>query len=119
MPYQRPRIPIGERRERVTVQILTGSSDDGLGGQTTGKWKPLVETWAAVTPLDERDKEALRAQQMTATHAYHVAIPYTTQVTPEHRLLWRDKTLQIHTVTDDESRRRRLVLQVAEIQGST
>ena len=115
MPYQRARIPIGQRRERVTVQIAQ-TSDDGAGGQVTTKWAPLIETWAHVAPLDERDKEGLRAQQITATHAYHIAIPYTTSVTPTERVIWRGKTLQIFTAVDDDSRKRRLMLQCGEVQ---
>jgi SPP1 family predicted phage head-tail adaptor len=116
MPYQRSRIPIGARRERVTLQRAVTAAD-GIGGLTITKWETVGEPWAYVTALDERDKEALMAQQITATHGYHVAMPYRTDVTPALRLILRDTTMQIHTVVDDEGRRRRLTLQVGEVQG--
>ena len=117
MPYQSPRIPIGARRERVELQEAY-TEDDGLGGQTVIQWRTVAEPWAQVTALDERTKESIAAQGLTARHAYHVAMPYRTDVTvrPTLRMIVRDSTMQIHTVTDDEGRRRRLVVQVAEVQ---
>lgn len=115
MPYGQQRIPIGRRRERVILQQPI-TADDGLGGQTVSDWRTIAEPWAAVQALDERTKEALQAQHITARHAYHVVIPYQTGVSPTWRIVVRDTTMQIHSVTDDEGRRRRLVLQVAEVQ---
>lgn len=117
MPYKSPRIPIGRRRERVELQEAT-STDDGLGGQVISEWTTIARPWAEVTALDERTKESIAAQGLTARHAYHVAIPYRHDVSvrPELRVIVRDTTMQIHTVTDDEGRRRRQILQVGEIQ---
>ena len=115
MPYQAPRIPIGARREKVTLQEPV-QSDDGLGGQAVTTWRTKAEPWAQVIALDERTKEALAAQQITARHAYHVAIPYRSDVSARLRVIVRDTTMQIHSVTDDEGRRRRLILQVGEVQ---
>jgi SPP1 family predicted phage head-tail adaptor len=117
MPYQQPRIPIGQRREKVALQQAV-VEDDGLGGQTVLRWQTIGEPWAQVAALDERTKEALAAQAITARHGYHVTIPYRTDVavTPSLRVIVRDTTMQIHSVTDDEGRRRRLVLQVGEVQ---
>ncbi len=117
MPYQMPRVPIGGRRERVELQEAV-IEDDGLGGQTITRWRTIGEPWAQVTALDERTKEALSAQSITARHGYHVLIPYRTDVSvnPTRRVIVRDSTMQIHSVTDDEGRRRRLILQVGEVQ---
>lgn len=115
MPYQRPRVPIGARREQVTLQEPVTSSD-GMGGQVVSKWRTVSEPWAHVTALDERDKEALAAQQITAKHAYHVVIPYQSGISSQLRIIVRDSTMQIHTVVDDEGLRRRLTLQVGEVQ---
>ena len=116
MAYGQNRIPIGSRREKVQIQQAV-TTDDGMGGQTVSKWTTVSEPWAAVQALDERTKEALMAQQITARHGYHVVIPYQTGITPQLRIIVRDTTMQIHTVTDDEGKRRRLFLQVGEVQG--
>jgi SPP1 family predicted phage head-tail adaptor len=116
MPYQTPRIPIGARRERVSIQEAV-TTDDGLGGQSVIRWQTIGEPWAQVVALDERTKEAMAAQGLTARHAYHVAIPYRTDVSvsPTLRLIVRDTTMQVHSVTDDEGRRRRQILYVGEV----
>jgi SPP1 family predicted phage head-tail adaptor len=115
MPYGQKRITIGKRNERVEIQIAL-TSDDGMGGQAISKWKTVGEPWANVQALDERTKEALMAQSITARHGYHVVIPYRSDLTPKHRIIVRDTTMQIHSITDDEGKRRRLVLQVGEVQ---
>jgi SPP1 family predicted phage head-tail adaptor len=116
MAYGQKRIPIGQRREKVTIQRAV-TTDDGMGGQTISKWRTVSEPWANVQALDERTKEALMAQQITARHGYHVVIPYSTEITPDLRVIVRNTTMQIHSIADDEGRRRRLFLQVGEIQS--
>lgn len=115
MPYGQKRVPIGHRRERVTIQVAL-TSDDGMGGQTVRKWKTVGEPYAKIEALDERTREALMGQAMTARHAYHVVMPYRSDLTPAHRVIVRDTTMQIHSITDDKGLRRRLVLQVGEVQ---
>ena len=115
MPYQRQRVPIGQRRERIAVQRAI-RVDDALGGQAVTKWRTIAEPWASVLALDERDQEGLSAEQLTARHGYHITLPYSTDITPQTRLIWREKVLSIFTVADDESRRRRLVVYAGEVQ---
>lgn len=114
MAYGQKRIPRGDYRELVTIQQAS-SSDDGMGGQVNG-WTTFAQPWAKVEALDERTKEALMAQQITARHGYHVVIPYRSGITPAMRIIVRDTTMQIHSAVDDEGRKRRLVLQVGEVQ---
>jgi SPP1 family predicted phage head-tail adaptor len=114
VPYGQRRIPIGQRRERITITV-SSTSDDGMGGQVNS-WTTFAEPWATVQALDERTKEALMAQQITARHAYHVVIPYTTGVTAAMRVQMRGTTMEIHSLVDDDGKRRRIVLQVGEVQ---
>jgi len=115
MPYGSRRVPIGQRRERVTLQAPVRTAD-GMGGTTITKWRTIGEPWAQVTALDERDKESLAAQQITARHGYHVVVPYRADLSVTFRIIVRDATMQIHTITDDEGRRRRSVVQCGEVQ---
>ena len=115
MPYQQPRVPIGRRREKIAIQEPL-TMDDGMGGETLLRWQTMSEPWAQVAALDERDKEALAALKITAKHGYHVTIPYKTGITQKHRRLVRNVPMEIHTLVDDEGRRRRLVIQCGEIQ---
>ncbi len=118
MPYQSKRTAIGTRRERILIRVAV-TSDDGMGGQAVSRYRTVAEPWAAVTPLDERDKEALAAQQITAKHAYHMDIRYRPGITPAMQVQWRGQTFEIHTVADDDMRKKRLVLQCAEVQHAT
>lgn len=118
MPYQRTQTAIGTRRDRVTF-LEPVTTDDGMGGQDVTRWRTKLKTWMAVTALDERSKEALAAQQLTARHAYHGDMRYREDVFASGelwRVNWRDRTLEVHSVTDDDGRKRRLVLQLAEVQ---
>lgn len=118
MPYQRRRTPIGQRRERVELWARS-STADGIGGQTP-TWNRVATTWAGVTPLDERGKEAVEGGQLTGLHNYHFDLRYRNNIRPgvADRLVWRDRTLEIRTIVDDEAMGRRLIVQAAEVQGS-
>lgn len=118
MPYQRARTAIGTRRERILIRVAV-TSDDGMGGQAVSRYRTVAEPWAAVTALDERDKEALAAQQITARHSYHMDIRYRQGITPAMQVQWRDQTFEIFTVADDDMRKKRLILQVGEVQHAT
>lgn len=115
MLYQEKRIPIGRRREKVTIRERA-TVDDGLGGQAAVRPKVIAEPWGKVEALDERTNEAVAGQQLTARHGYLITIPYQTGLTPRLIVNVRDTTMEIHTVADDEGLRRRLVLQVREVQ---
>jgi SPP1 family predicted phage head-tail adaptor len=115
MPYQQPRIPIGRRRERITIRERV-TTDDGLGGQLELRKAIVAEPWAQVVALDERSREAVAGQQITAQHGYQVTIPYQPGITPRLIVNVRGTTMEVHTVADDEGLRRRLVLQLREVQ---
>lgn len=118
MPYQSRRTAIGRRHERVAIQQRS-SSDDGIGGQTAS-WSTLATTWAGIVPLDSRDQEALRGDQVVVMHNYHFDLRYRVgaKPAPSMRLIWRGKTLEIRTVVDDDVLQRRIIVQCSEVQDS-
>lgn len=121
MPYLHKRTRIGSRRDRVNIQALA-TTDDGMGGKipaTALGWRTVGHASAHVEALDERTKESLAAQEITATHGYHVDIRYRTGIVPQMRLEWRDKTLEIQTAVDDTGKKERLMLLCTEVQGVT
>jgi SPP1 family predicted phage head-tail adaptor len=123
VPYQQVRTPIGKRRERGTLQRRE-TSDDGLGGQTPSStqddgWVTVCRPWYRPTVLDERANESLIAAKITARQAYHFDMRFREDVYDDGhamRMLYRGKTLSIHTVADDEGMRRRLILLCTETQ---
>src|SRR5687767_10077208 len=93
--------PIGKLDQIVTIQYATTTAD-GMGG-TTVAWKPedYRQVWASVLPLTLSERERLASLQITAMQSYRVVMRYRSDLTTKERLVWRGKTLQIHTVTDD------------------
>lgn len=119
MPYQRPRTRIGERTERIHIKSLE-TTDDGMGGQIAANalgWRTIGHAWAKVDGLDERTREALQAQQVTARHAFHFDIDYRTGVLPQMRVEWRNQDYEIHTAAPDSGDKRRLIILASEVQG--
>lgn len=108
--------PIGKLDQWVTLQYAT-ATDDGMGGSTIdwpeSRWRYLP---ASVLPLTLAERERLASLQVTAIQSYRVVMRYRSDLTTKERLVWRGKTLQIHTVTDDISQKRRTVLECTEIQ---
>ena len=117
MPYQRARTPIGRRREYIQLQERSSSSD-GIGGQVVS-WATVARSWASVVPLDRNDQESIRAGQETVEHSFHFDMRYrwNTRPTPKMRILWRDRTLEIRTVVDDDVMRKRIIVQCGEVQN--
>ena len=106
---------IGQRRERVTIrEALT--TDDGMGGQALVRWRTVAEPWAQVTGVDERQRERQDAGQIQGRQSYLVTIPYRAGLTADLQMIVRDTTMQIHSVTDMDGRRRSLLVQVVEAQ---
>lgn len=105
---------IGNLRERVAVEQKT-SPADSQGGRTV-TWS-ILETVAAAIEPDGATVEAIQAGAVVATGRYRVRLRHRTDVTALMRLRWRGKLLQVLSVVSDE-RRRWLLLQCAEIQGT-
>lgn len=112
--------PIGTMDQEVVIQYAS-TTDDGMGG-TTVSWKPQYQkrVYAYVLQLTLSERERLQnlGGQITAIQSYRVVMRYRNDITPKERLKWREKTLQIHTVTDDLSAKRRTVLECTEVQST-
>jgi SPP1 family predicted phage head-tail adaptor len=102
--------------QEVVIQYPTTTAD-GMGG-TTVEWLPehYHRVFASVLPLTLAERERLASMQVTALQSYRVVMRYRSDLTTKERLIWRGKTLQIHTVTDDISAKKRTVLECTEIQ---
>ncbi len=119
MPYQSARTPIGRRRERAIV-YSRAMTDDGMGGQssTVPASAKVAEIWVRPIPLDDRRLEAIMAGQLSAQRTYHFDTAYREDITAKMYLTWRRRELEIHTVADDDARKKRLVLFCSEVATS-
>jgi SPP1 family predicted phage head-tail adaptor len=107
--------PLGQFRDRVTIQRPVETADDQGGWTVT--WSTLADVWAAVRPRPRAGGESFQAGAVRALTAYEVEIVYRADVSPRMRLRWTPyrgavKTLEIGEVT--LSGRDRVILQCTE-----
>jgi len=94
-------LDIGKMKERV--QIQSPREVRSRSGETTLNWDTTVATvWASVEGLSSRD--IMQAQQANVVATHRIRIRHRDDVTHEHRIVWRNKTMEIASVTDRMSR---------------
>lgn len=81
----------GKLRERVTVQIASGSTN--TLGEAVLSWADSTATWASVEGVSAR--EALAAGQENTTITHRVRLRYLNGLTQQMRFAWRSRTLNI------------------------
>mgnify|MGYP005862916515 CR=1 FL=1 len=102
----------GELRHRVVLQQLVAGEDDY--GQPTDTWQNMATVWAKIEDLAGR--EYFRAQQVpTAQISTRITIRYRSDVKPEMRIVWGDRTFNIAAVLDPDGRNRELQIMCLEV----
>lgn len=81
----------GKLRERVTVQIASGSTN--TLGETVLAWSNSTAVWASVEGVSAR--EALAAGQQETTITHRVRLRYLPGLSQQMRFAWRSRTLNI------------------------
>lgn len=81
----------GKLRERVTVQVASGTTN--ALGETVLTWGNSTAAWASVEGVSAR--EALAAGQQDTTITHRVRLRYLPGLTQQMRLAWRSRTLNI------------------------
>ena len=81
----------GKLRERVTVQIASGTTN--TLGETVLAWSDSSAVWASVEGVSAR--EALEAGQQETTITHRVRMRYLPGLTQRMRFAWRNRTLNI------------------------
>ena len=90
----------GQMRERVTIQSPEKSQNPF--GEATISWQTEAEVWASVQGLSSR--EILMAQQMDAIVTHKIRIRFYPGITHSHRIVWRDRIMEIVSVVERETR---------------
>ena len=101
----------GKFRERVTIQVPREVRS--TLGETTLVWEDVATVWANVYAYSGRD--VLQAMQVNMIITHKVYMRFREGLTPEHRLLWRGRTLEITAVMERPSswgREDRAVLEI-------
>jgi len=93
-------IDAGKLRERVTVQIASGTTN--ALGETVLAWGDSSAVWASVEGVSAR--EALTAGQQETTVSHRVRLRYLPGLTSQHRFSWRSRTLDIVSLLEHGNR---------------
>lgn len=94
-------IDIGKYNERVAIKSPTEVRS--RSGETTLNWDTTLATvWANVEGLSSRD--IIQAQQANVIATHRIRIRHRDDVTHTHRIVWRNRTMEIASVTDRTDR---------------
>lgn len=90
----------GDLRERVTVQIASGSTN--TLGETVLTWSDSTSVWASVEGVSARESLAAGQQDVSLTHK--VRLRYLPGLTQQMRFAWRGRTLEIVSLLEHDNR---------------
>jgi SPP1 family predicted phage head-tail adaptor len=93
-------IDAGKLRERVTVQIASGSTN--TLGETVLAWADSTAVWASVEGVSAREALVLGQQDTTITH--RLRLRYLPGLTQDMRFSWRGRTLEIVSLLEHGNR---------------
>ena len=93
-------IDAGKMRERVTVQIASGSTN--TLGETVLSWSNSTSVWASVEGVSAREALALGQQETAVTH--RLRLRYLPGLTQQMRFAWRGRTLEIVSLLEHGNR---------------
>ena len=93
-------IDAGKLRERVTVQIASGTTN--ALGETVLAWGNSTAVWASVEGVSARESLAAGQQEVSITH--RVRLRYLPGLTQAMRFAWRSRTLEIVSLLEHGNR---------------
>ncbi|MEI8285692.1 MAG: phage head closure protein [Actinomycetes bacterium] len=93
-------IDAGKLRDRITVQIASGTTN--ALGETVLAWSNSTSVWASVDGVSAR--EALTAGQQEVSITHKVRLRYLPGLTQQMRFSWRSRTLDIVSLLEHDNR---------------
>ena len=90
----------GKLRERITVQIASGTTN--ALGETVLSWANSSAVWASVEGVSAR--EALISGQQETSVTHKVRLRYLPGLAQQMRLAWRGRTLEITSMLEHANR---------------
>jgi SPP1 family predicted phage head-tail adaptor len=102
----------GRMRERVTVQ--RPMERQSPSGEATLEWQTVSTVWAQVRNLTARDYFAAQQAGTLATH--RILMRFFNGLTPDCRMIWRGRTMEITSISEGEDRREHEVFCKEEVR---
>lgn len=93
-------------RERVTVQQPVRTTNSV--GESTLSWSDVTTVWASVNGVSA--KEALQDGQQAVTLTHRLRFRYISELTQQHRFLWRSRILHIVSLLEYDNRSEHVAL---------
>lgn len=93
-------IDAGKLRERITVQIASGTTN--ALGETVLAWSDSTSVWASVEGVSAREALAAGQQETVVTH--RVRLRHLPGLTQQMRFSWRSRTLNIVSLLEHGNR---------------
>lgn len=90
----------GSLRERIVVQQPTETRN--RLGESVFEWSTFATVWANVQGVTARELLLAGQQQLQISH--RVTMRYLTGLTPQMRISWRGKTLEIISILEHGNR---------------
>lgn len=90
----------GKLRERVTVQVASGSTNSM--GETVLTWADSSAVWASVEGVSAREQLLSGQSQVAISH--RVRMRYLPGLTQSNRFSWRGRTLEIVSLLEHGNR---------------
>lgn len=90
----------GKLRERVTVQVASGTTN--ALGETVLTWSDSSSVWASVEGVSAR--EQITAGQSQTAISHRVRLRYLPGLTQSMRFAWRSRTLEIISLLEHGNR---------------
>lgn len=90
----------GKLRERVTVQVASGTTN--ALGETVLAWSDSSSVWASVEGVSAR--EQITAGQSQTAISHRVRMRYLPGLTQSMRFAWRSRTLEIISLLEHGNR---------------
>lgn len=112
----------GLLRHRVSVQSLRSTATrDALGNidkGSTANWQTDKTVWANVRPLSGREQEIAAQTQADISHAIEMRYNAATTLTPDNRLLFGSRYLEIESLINEGERNIKMIIYAREASGS-
>jgi SPP1 family predicted phage head-tail adaptor len=96
----------------VTIQKKPTTVARDTFGEEVVAWQHLATAWAQVETLS--GAESIELSRAGATLTHRVTMRYQRNIAPEMRVVWEDRTLEIHAVVPD-ARKREMALECSEV----
>ena len=96
----------GRLRHRVSIQSQGTTLDDY--GESTDSWSTDDTVWAAVEPVSGSERDI--GEQMVGVVTHRVVMRYVSSLTPNKRILFGSRVLNINSVLNIDERNERLSL---------